>query len=148
MIASVIIPTYGRGEKLGATLDALLKSDTSGLNDVEVIVVDDGSPEPVGPFVQSLVTRPPISLRCIRQENAGPAVARNRGFRESHGDIVLFLDDDILVPRGLIRLHVEAHRCHPGSVVFGRCVPPKSLPDTPYLRYVLTRGHDPGANAT
>jgi glycosyltransferase involved in cell wall biosynthesis len=44
---SVVIPTYGRGDRLGATLDALLASDTSGLDAVDIIVVDDGSPKPI-----------------------------------------------------------------------------------------------------
>src|SRR5271157_3840204 len=148
MNVSVIIPTYGRGERLGATLDALLASDTSGLDAVEIMVVDDGSPEPVAPVVESRVACPPISLSCIRQPNAGPAAARNTGFRASRGEIVLFVDDDILCPIDLIRRHVEAHQRFPGSVIFGRC--PYAEPDqmTPFFRYVDSLGQDPGKDAT
>ena len=64
---SVVIPTYGRGDRLGATLGALLASDTRGLDAVEIIVVDDGSPEPVDLVVEGRVACPPVSLSCIRQ---------------------------------------------------------------------------------
>jgi len=43
---SVVVPTYGRGDRLGATLGALLASDTRGPDAVEIIVVDGGLPEP------------------------------------------------------------------------------------------------------
>src|SRR5271157_3975951 len=144
MNVSVIIPTYGRGERLGATLDALLASDTSGLDAVEIIVVDDGSPEPVAPVVESRVTCPPISLRCIQQRNAGPAAARNTGFRASRGEVVLFVDDDILCPPDLIRGHVGAHRLRPGSVIYGRCPFIEPEPMTPLFRYINSLGHDLG----
>ncbi len=75
MNVSVVIPTYNRGERLGPTLDALLASDTSGLDAVEIIVVDDGSPEPVAPVVESRVACPPISLRCIRRMPGPPRPA-------------------------------------------------------------------------
>ncbi len=133
MNVSVAIPTYNRGERLGPTLDALLASDTSGLDAVEIIVVDDGSPEPVAPVVESRVACPPISLRCVRQPNAGPAAARNTGFRASCGEIVLFVDDDILCPANLVRLHVESHRRIPGSVIFGRSPYTEPDPMTPFF---------------
>jgi glycosyltransferase involved in cell wall biosynthesis len=69
---------------------------------------------------------PGFTLKCVRQENAGPAAARNLGFTASRGDIVIFIDDDILVPPELVRQHVEAHELNPGSVIFGLCVLPAS----------------------
>jgi glycosyltransferase involved in cell wall biosynthesis len=61
--------------RLGAAPDALLKSDTGALNVIEVIVVNDGSPEPVAPIVEARAACRRISLRCIRQPSAGPAAA-------------------------------------------------------------------------
>ena len=119
---SVVVPTYNRGEALGPVLDRLLASDRYGLGEIEIVVVDDGSPAPAAPVVRSREAPPGFMLKCVRQENAGPAAARNRGFAAAHGDIVLFIDDDILVPPELIRLHVQAHQLHPGAVIFGACV--------------------------
>lgn len=122
-IVSVVVPTYNRGEALGPVLDRLLTSDRQGGGDVEIVVVDDGSAVPAGPIVNARQAPPGFTLTCVRQENAGPAAARNLGFATSHGDIVIFIDDDILVPPKLVRQHVEAHDLNPGSVIFGLTVP-------------------------
>src|SRR5678810_642452 len=106
MRLSVVIPTYNRGAKLTATLQALLASVTEGLDAVEIVVVDDGSTIPAESVAGSPQVLPPFSLRYLRQPNAGPAAARNNGFRNTHGDIVLFMDDDILVPPTMLRQHV------------------------------------------
>jgi len=121
---SVVIPTYNRGEALGPVLDRLFVSDCQGLSEVEIVVVDDGSPDPAARVVNSRNAPLGFTLKYLRQENAGPAAARNRGFTATHGDIVIFIDDDILVPPELVRQHVEAHVLNPGTVIFGGCVPP------------------------
>jgi len=123
-LISVVIPTYDRGEALGPVLDRLLASDRGEVDEVEIVVVDDGSPNPAAPLVNARKAPPGFTLKCLRQENAGPAAARNRGFAASHGDVVIFIDDDILVPPELVRQHAEAHVLNPGTVIFGQCVPP------------------------
>jgi glycosyltransferase involved in cell wall biosynthesis len=125
----------------------LLASDATGLDAVEIIVIDDGSPEPVAPVLESRVACPPVSLRCIRQPNAGPAAARNAGFRASRGEIMLCIDDDVICPANLIRQHVEAHRRFPGSVIIGRCVLVQPSLPTPLYHYLNSRGYDVGQNA-
>ena len=87
MRVSIIIPTYHRPERLAACLDSI-EQLAYPLDSFEVIVVDDGSPTPV------LSAPRPYSLRIIRQENAGPAAARNRGVVEARGELLAFLDDD------------------------------------------------------
>lgn len=136
MHLSVVIPTYNRGPKLAPTIAAVLASDTDGLEQVEIVVVDDGSWEPAEPVVKSFAARPPFTLRCLRQSNAGPAAARNAGFRDTRGSLVLFMDDDILVPPRLLRQHVDAHRPNPGAVVFGPCLLIRPDSPTPFFRYV------------
>jgi glycosyltransferase involved in cell wall biosynthesis len=65
----------------------------------EHVLVDDGSVDSSAEIIESAAQRDP-RVRLIRQENAGPAVARNRGFTCARGtDYVLFLDhDDVLEP--------------------------------------------------
>ncbi len=139
MNVSVVVPTCNRGPKLAATLDRLLQSETSDLDEIEIIVVDDGSPVPAEPVVASRRAVSPFSLRCIRQSNGGGAAARNAGFRASRGRIVLFIDDDILVPPDLIRKHVEAHAACPGSVICGTCLAVDPDPPTPLFRFFQAR---------
>ncbi len=85
---SVIIPTRDRREALGACLEALARQ-TMGVGAFEVVVVDDGSEVPV--VVEGMGG---MEVRVIRQENAGPGAARNRGVAEARGRLVAFTDDD------------------------------------------------------
>lgn len=89
---SVIIPTYNRVELLRQTL-ASLPADDPRIH--EILVVDDGSMDETVDFLQT--TRTDVTL--IRQENAGPGSARNRGIDAATGDWVAFLDsDDVWFP--------------------------------------------------
>jgi GT2 family glycosyltransferase len=144
MKISIVIPTFNRGRKLLATVRSLLANETNGFSEIDIIVVDDGSDEASAPIVESLKPRPPFSLSCIRQTNRGPAAARNTGFRASRGQIVLFVDDDIVATPDLVQRHVEAHREKPKSVICGRCPPVKPNEPTPLLQYLDSLPNDPG----
>jgi len=85
--ASIIIPTFNGGFRIGNCLDSLLQQ-TTGRN-VEILVVDDGSTDNTAAVVRGY-----SSVRLIIQANAGPASARNRGAMEAKGKILLFTDDD------------------------------------------------------
>ena len=139
MRVSVVVPTYNRGPALGQTLARLMASALAETDDLEILVVDDGSALPAEEVAVAtgLLAEPrPWPLRWLRQANAGPAAARNAGFRAASGAIVLFVDDDILVPPDLVRAHVDAHRAHPRSVIFGLCpFAPEPRP-TPFRRFV------------
>jgi GT2 family glycosyltransferase len=84
--AAVVIPSFNRPAALEACLTALSAQDAP---DFEIIVVDDGSPTPL----DTVCARFP-NTRCIRQDNAGPAAARNRGARAADAAFVAFTDDD------------------------------------------------------
>ena len=86
-LASVVIPTFNGGSRIGNCLDSLVKQTTS--RDVEILVVDDGSTDNTAGVVGRY-----SSVRLISQSNAGPAAARNRGALEAQGTILLFTDDD------------------------------------------------------
>jgi GT2 family glycosyltransferase len=85
--ASVIIPTYNGANKIGRCLEALRQQDCT--QRFEVIVVSDGSTD----GTLEILRRFP-EARVIKQANAGPAEARNRGAREAAGKILVFTDDD------------------------------------------------------
>ncbi len=84
---SVIIPVYNRAGLIGSVIEALLNQQTPPL---EIIIVDDGSTDNTGDVVRS------YPVKYIRQENRGPASARNRGFKESKGEVVAFIDSDCI----------------------------------------------------
>lgn len=64
----------------------------------EILVVDDGSTDDTAAVVENYA-----EVRLSRQRNAGPAAARNRGARESAGEIILFTDDDCVPTPGWIQ---------------------------------------------
>lgn len=97
---SVVLPLYNDGPTIGAVLDALALQASAP--DFEVIVVDDGSTDD-GPerAVQG-------GARLIRQRNAGPAAARNRGAHEAGGQVILFLDSDCVPPPNWVAAMADA----------------------------------------
>lgn len=133
---SVVIPTYNRREQLSEVLDCLLKSDVDELSKVEIIVIDDGSTVPTKSVVESKQAKTPFTLKYFYQNNAGPAEARNHGFRRAECEIVLFIDDDILVFPDLIKKHFQAHQKLKGSVVFGQNLYIKPKSETSSYRFL------------
>ncbi len=84
---SVIIPTFNGAARIGHCLAALREQVDQ--SDGEILVVDDGSTDNTAEVVRRY-----CNARLIRQANAGPAAARNRGAHEARGTIILFTDDD------------------------------------------------------
>lgn len=85
---SVIIPTYNRLELLKETVESV-RSQT--YRDFELIVVDDGSTDGTGAWLESQG-----DIRSLRQANAGIATSRNNGAAASNGTWLAFLDHDDL----------------------------------------------------
>lgn len=89
-MTSIIIPAFNSGRHLADTLESVLSMRNT---DWECIVIDDGSKDNTIEIVRQF----PVKL--ITQKNAGACAARNRGFQESKGDYIQFLDaDDLLSP--------------------------------------------------
>ena len=86
---SIVIPCYNAGLHLGEAVQSALDQTYPEL---EIIIVDDGSDDPVTLELLSQAVWPRTSI--IHQSNAGPAAARNRAVREASGTYVLPLDAD------------------------------------------------------
>ena len=84
---SVVIPAYNAERFLRQAIESAMNQTVAPL---EVIVVDDGSTDGTGEIARSFGE----PVRYIRQDNAGPSPARNRGIREARGEFVAFLDAD------------------------------------------------------
>jgi len=81
-------------------------------NDFEVVVVDDGSTDGSPGIIEEFVLRQPETIVSCRQENCGPAAARNQGIRIARGEYLCFLDaDDELTRQALsvLRPYVDHH---------------------------------------
>jgi len=105
---SVIIPTYNAARFVAQTIDSALGQTLAPL---EVIVVDDGSTDDTERSLRSYQDR----IRVFRQRNSGPAAARNRGVRESRGNLIALLDhDDVWLPEKLEK-QWDCLRNHPAA---------------------------------
>jgi glycosyltransferase involved in cell wall biosynthesis len=97
MRVSVVMPLYDGARYVGEALASVLAQTRAA---DEVVVIDDGSHDE-GPHI---VARH-ASVRCVRQDNAGCAAARNRGVAEASGEAVAFVDqDDVWRPDHLARM--------------------------------------------
>lgn len=115
MQATVIIPTYNRPDLLACQLACLAAQRGQGLR--EVFVCDDGSSTDTTGTMAPFSDRIP-GLRHFWQEDRGfrAGQARNLGIREARGDVLLFIDDDLLFPAGFVARHVAAHeQVHNGA---------------------------------
>jgi glycosyltransferase involved in cell wall biosynthesis len=93
---STIIAAFNRGGLIRATLDSAISQNEDDAALQEIIVVDDGSTDETPAILQQYVERYPDRMRVIRQDNAGPGGARNRGILEAKGEYICFLDSDDL----------------------------------------------------
>ena len=135
---SVVIPTFERPDTLHQVLEALGRQ--AGAVDFEVVVVDDGSLDATPERLRAL--SPPYPFRFFRQENSGPAAARNRGVEEARGRSILFLGDDIVPEPDLLAVHAQAHeepRPFPVAVL-GYTTWPRDRRVSPFLHHINEYG--------
>ena len=93
-LLSVVVPFYGVEDYIEECLESLR---VQTLTDLEVICVDDGSPDGSLAIVERYCARDP-RFRLVRQPNAGLGPARNTGMRAATGRYLAFVDSDDLVP--------------------------------------------------
>jgi GT2 family glycosyltransferase len=130
---SVVLATYNRKESLLRLLSCLARQSLSPTQ-FEVIVVDDGSTDPVSREVSA--GDYPFALTLLSQENAGPSAARHRGVLEARGDILVLIDDDMELPPSFLEMHLRYHANGRPTAVFGRYLSdPKIGEKTIFERY-------------
>lgn len=116
MEISVVVPTFNRREMVKRTVESLFAQKFSA-SQFEIIVVVDGSVDGTADALRAM--KAPCRFSILEQENGGLAAARNSGARVAEGDLLLFLDDDMLCVPELVEAHAEAHRDAAWTVGFG-----------------------------
>lgn len=104
ILVSVVVPVYKiKEEYLRACVGSLLEQS---LKEIEIILVDDGSPDRCGEICDKLAETD-CRIRVIHQRNKGVSAARNRGMEQARGKYLSFVDaDDWIDPDTL----AEAYR--------------------------------------
>jgi len=105
---SVVIPTYNRLPILRRCLEALERQEPEGSFEAfEVVLVDDGSTDDTVSWVQASAEALP-HVRLVQQDHGGPAEGRNRGVDHARGDVIVFIDSDLVVLPDFLRRHAQA----------------------------------------
>lgn len=130
---SIVVPTYNREDRLRRVIDALARQVVPVR--LEVVVVSDGSTDGTHDYLAAL-RAPGMTVVVVEQPNSGPAAARNAGIQHASGDLVVFVDDDVVATPGLVAAHMAAHaRVGDRAVVIGPMVDPPDHQMSPWVRW-------------
>lgn len=127
-LVSIIIPVYKVEKELGRCVDSVL---CQTLGDIEVILVDDGSPDDC-PRICDDYALADSRVKVVHKQNGGLSDARNFGLAEATGDYIMFVDSDDSIEldacERLLRLATDSH----ADIVLGdwRVTPGRTGPIT------------------
>lgn len=112
---SIIIPAYNSAAFIGETLENIINQN---FDDLEVIVVNDGSADNTADVVRSYAEKHPF-IRLIEKENGGVSSARNLGIEQATGKYICFQDaDDLYAPGSLKALWDRAEATQADLLIF------------------------------
>lgn len=117
-LLSVIVPVYNVENYLASCLESLLHQN---YENIEIIVVDDGSPDRSHEIALSFADHDE-RIRIIRRENGGLGAARNTGIRAALGEFITFVDSDDSVPANAYKTMMNSARKSRSDVVIGALV--------------------------
>jgi glycosyltransferase involved in cell wall biosynthesis len=107
MFFSVVIPTYNRLPILQKCLRALEQQRLAApISAYEVVLVDDGSTDATVSWLRENADAFP-HVRLVLQDHGGPAEGRNRGVDQARGDVIVFIDSDLVVTDGFLLAHAR-----------------------------------------
>lgn len=114
-LVSIIIPTYNRNEPLQNTLKCCLSQDYPNY---EIIVVDQSDKK--FPEKEKFLEANKKRVHFFLSSPPNAALARNIGIKKSKGDIIIFLDDDVVFGKNLIQNHVDGYASENIGAIAGR----------------------------
>ena len=123
MKASLIIPTYNRENALVNTIENCLSQD---FKDLEIVVIDQTKQHQTDTtkYIESIKKR----IIYITEDIAGLTRARNIGARNASGDILIFIDDDVVLDTDFVSQHIKNYTLNNADAVQGRIIEDDSEP--------------------
>lgn len=100
---SFVIPVYNRPDEVDELLESLTRQRE---HDFEVVVVEDGSTTPCKNVCDRYADR--LDLHYYAKPNSGPGPSRNYGAERAHGEYLLILDSDVVLPEGYLEAVSQA----------------------------------------
>jgi glycosyltransferase involved in cell wall biosynthesis len=132
--ASIVVPTYNRCAAVEQALRSMA-AQSHPPSAYEVVVADDGSDDGTREMVSALQV--PYRLVYAWQPNRGRCAARNLGLSRATGELILFLDGDMVAVPGLVAEHLRSHGERERVLVRGDIRLAPELQVSPYLRHGL-----------
>ena len=114
MKLSVIVPVYKAEAYLDRCVGSLLGQT---LEAMEIILVDDGSPDNSGALCETFAEKYPDRVRCLHIDNGGQGRARNLGMEIAQGEFLGFVDSDDWVEPGMYERLLDAAENEQADVV-------------------------------
>lgn len=120
MKVSVIVPVYNVEEYIEKCLQSLVNQT---LEDIEIIVVNDGSPDNSQKIIDKYVKKYPKKVKSFIKENGGQGSARNYGLLKSSGEYISYVDSDDYVEKNMLEdMYVLAKKDNSDIVICGNNV--------------------------
>ena len=128
---SIVVPMYGVEQFLNKCVDSLL---VQSLHDIEIILVDDGSPDRCGEIAEEYATKD-NRIKVIHQKNSGLGPARNTGMAAAKGEYIGFVDSDDWTNACMFEMLYNAAKQNDADIaVSGHC-------DWRYGKVIRTKRH-------
>ena len=99
-VVSIVLPVFNGERFIREAVESII---SQGYPSLEIIIVDDGSTDKTKDIIEQL----PVEVRYFKQDNGGPAAARNKGIREATGEFIALIDIDDLWPKNNLHMLVK-----------------------------------------
>jgi glycosyltransferase involved in cell wall biosynthesis len=110
MKISLIIPAYNEEKRIAKCLKSILAQE--GLPQFEVLVINNASCDRTADIANAFGT----PVRTIKEPRQGMTIARNRGANEATGELLAFLDADVILPPNWVNRIIQIFYSHPDLV--------------------------------
>ncbi|MFZ0519783.1 MAG: glycosyltransferase family 2 protein [Candidatus Acidiferrales bacterium] len=143
MKITVILCTYNRCQSLAKTLDSLIGSALSAPAEWQVLVVDNNSKDQTRAVVEEFARRYEGRFQYLFERQQGKSYALNAGIRAAQGDILAFIDDDVIVAEGWLQNLTANLGDNEWAGAGGPVLPPADFSRPPWLSSTSTFAFGP-----
>jgi len=130
---TVILCTHNRCQSLSKALESVAASEMPSSTVWEVLVVDNNSRDQTREVIEDYCRRHPGRFRYLFEPKPGKSHALNAGIREAHGEILAFIDDDVIVETNWLRNLTASLNGNTWAGAGGRIFPEKNFSPPPWL---------------
>ena len=117
---SVILCTYNNADSLAVTLDQLVQCEVDSWSDIEILIIDNNSPDNTEEVVRTLSESTDVPLLYHFQQKQGLSNARNMGLEKARGDYLLFTDDDADIPTNWLSCYLQKIQSTQADCLFSK----------------------------